>query len=99
MDREISQYKINSWKWYCHSDHGQSGGGFQVEDDISAWFIEEPAKRGLKTTSVHQGYSYQSRTLGHLANPKDMEKAALTHPDFTLIVYHSAIQHDPGEPD
>jgi len=99
MDREISQYKINSWKWYCHSDPGQSGGGFQVDDDISSWFMEESAKRGLKTISVHKGYSYQSKTLGHLANPKDMEKAALNHPDFNFIVYHSAIQHGPTEPD
>jgi predicted TIM-barrel fold metal-dependent hydrolase len=99
MDRELNEYKINSWKWYCHADPGQSGGGFQVDDDISSWFIEESAKRGLKTISVHKGYSYQSRTLGHLANPKDMEKAALTHPDFTFIVYHSAIQHGPQEPD
>ena len=28
-----------------------------------------------------------------------MEKAALNHPDFTFIVYHSAIQHGPTEPD
>ena len=99
MDREISEYKINSWKWYCHSDPGQSGGGFQVDDDLASWFMEESAKRGLKTISVHKGYSYQSKTLGHLANPKDMEKAALNHPDFTFIVYHSAIQHGPSEPE
>src|SRR3984885_4122181 len=99
MDREISEYKINSWKWYCHSDPGQSGGGFQVDDDMSSWFMEESAKRGLKTISVHKGYSYQSKTLGHLANPKDLEKAALNHPDFNFIVYHSAIQHGPTEPD
>ena len=99
MEREISQYKINSWKWYCHTDPGQTGGGFQVDDDMASWFIEESAKRGLKTISVHKGYSYQSKTLGHLANPKDMEKAALNHPDFTFVVYHSAIQHGPTEPD
>jgi len=22
MDREVSQYKISSWKWYCHTDPG-----------------------------------------------------------------------------
>lgn len=99
MDRELQDYKIGSWKWYCHADPGQSGGGFQVDDDISSWFMEESARRGLKIISVHKGYSYQSRTLGHLANPKDMEKAALNHPDFTFIVYHSAIQHGPQEPD
>ena len=49
---------------------------------------------------MHKGYSYQSKTLGHLANPKDMEKAALKIiPIFTFIVYHSAIQHGPNEPD
>lgn len=99
MDREINQYKIASWKWYCHTDPGSSGGGFQCDDEHAAWFIEESKKRGIKTISVHKGYSYQSRTLGHLANPKDMEKAALQNPDFTFVVYHSALKHGPFEPD
>lgn len=99
MEREISKYKISSWKWYCHTDPGRSGGGFQVDDENAAWFMEESRKRGLKTISVHKGYSFQSRTLGHLANPKDMEKAALNNPDFNFIVYHSALQHGPNEPD
>ncbi len=98
MDRELNKYQIKSWKWYCHTDPGQSGGGFQCDDDNAQWFMEESRKRGLKTISVHKGFSYQSRTLGHLANPKDMEKAALRNPDFNFIVYHSALQHGPGEP-
>ena len=52
----------------------------------------------MKIFSVHKGYSYQSRTLGHLANPKDVEKAALQNPDLKFIIYHSAIQHGPQEP-
>src|SRR5258708_170178 len=75
MERELNLYKINSWKWYCHTDPGASGGGFQCDDDNAAWFYEESRKRGMKTFSVHKGYSAQSRTLGHLANPKDIEKA------------------------
>jgi predicted TIM-barrel fold metal-dependent hydrolase len=99
MDREVSKYKIASWKWYCHTDPGGSGGGFQCDDDNAQWFMEESRKRGIKLISVHKGYSYQSRTLGHLANPKDMEKAALRNPDFNFVVYHSAIKHGPNEPD
>jgi predicted TIM-barrel fold metal-dependent hydrolase len=99
MDRELKQYGIKSWKWYCHTDPGQSGGGFQMDDENAQWFMDESRKRGLKTISVHKGFSYQSRTLGHLANPKDVEKAALQNPDFTFIVYHSALQHGPNEPD
>ena len=99
MDREIHEYKINSWKWYCHADPGRSGNGFQLDDDNAAWFYEESRKRGMKIFSVHKGYSYQSRTLGHLANPKDVEKAALNNPDITFIIYHSAIQHGPNEPE
>ncbi|MEP7336246.1 MAG: amidohydrolase family protein [Acidobacteriota bacterium] len=98
MDREINQYKISSWKWYCHLDPGRSGQGFQLDDDNSQWFIEESRKRGLKLISTHKGYSYQSRTLGHLANPKDVEKAALRNPDFNFVVYHSAIKHGSNEP-
>ncbi len=97
MEREIKVYGISSWKWYCHTDPGQSGGGFQVDDDNAQWFIEESRKRGIKLVSVHKGYSYQSRTLGHLANPKDIEKAALRNPDFNFVVYHSAIQHGSSE--
>ncbi len=99
MERELNLYKISSWKWYCHTDPGQSGGGFQCDDENAQWFIEESRKRGMKTFSVHKGYSYQSRLLGHLANPKDIEKAALNNPDITWVLYHSALQHGPNEPD
>jgi uncharacterized protein len=98
MEREVQVYGISSWKWYCHLDPGQSGGGFQLDDDNSQWFIEESRKRGIRLISTHKGYSYQSRTLGHLANPKDVEKAALRNPDFNFVVYHSAIKHGSNEP-
>ncbi|HVF92656.1 MAG TPA: amidohydrolase family protein [Blastocatellia bacterium] len=98
MERELNVYKIDSWKWYCHTDPGRSGGGFQLDDDNSQWFMEESRKRGMKLISVHKGFSYQSRTLGHLANPKDVEKAALRNPDFNFVVYHSALKHGPNEP-
>lgn len=99
MERELAVYGIDSWKWYCHTDPAKTGEGFQVDDDNAQWFIEESRKRGMKTFSVHKGYSYQSRTLGHLANPKDIERAALRNPDVNFIVYHSAIKHGPNEPD
>jgi predicted TIM-barrel fold metal-dependent hydrolase len=99
MERELKQYRISSWKWYCHADPGRSGRGFQLDDEGAFWFYEESRKRGLKLISVHKGYSSQSRTLGHLANPKDVEKAALQNPDFNFIVYHSAIKHGTTEPD
>ncbi len=98
MERELKQYKIDSWKWYCHADPGFAGNGFQLDDDNSQWFYEQSKKLGMKTFSVHKGYSYQSRTLGHLANPKDVEKAALRNPDLNFIIYHSAIQHGPSTP-
>lgn len=99
MEREVNVYKIDSWKWYCHTDPGRSGNGFQMDDEKMTYpFYEKSRKLGLKTFSVHKGYSSQSRTLGHLANPKDVEKAALDNPDLTFIIYHSALKHDPGEP-
>jgi predicted TIM-barrel fold metal-dependent hydrolase len=99
MERELKGYGIDSWKWYCHSDPGFSGGGFQLDDDNAAWFYEESRKRGMKLFSVHKGYSYQSKTLGHLANPKDVEKAALNNPDLNFVIYHSAVKHGPAEPE
>jgi len=39
-----------------------------------------------------------SRTLGHLANPKDCEKAALDNPDFTFVIYHCGLKAIPGIP-
>ena len=97
MERELNVYGISSWKWYCHTDPAHTGNGFQMDDDNAQWFIEESRKRGMKLISVHKGYSYQSRTLGHLANPKDVEKAALRNPDFNFVVYHSAIKHGSSE--
>jgi len=99
MEREMKMYGIKSWKWYCHTDPGQSGGGFQLDDENAQWFYDESKKRGMKTISCHKGFSYQSRTLGHLANPKDVEKAALNNPDMTFIIYHSALEHGPSEPE
>ncbi|MFN0084551.1 MAG: amidohydrolase family protein [Blastocatellia bacterium] len=97
MEREVKQYGIKSWKWYCHTDPARIGRGFQLDDENAAWFYEQSRKMGIKLISTHKGYSYQSRTLGHLANPKDVEKAALQNPDFNFVVYHSAIKHGPGE--
>ena len=84
MERELNLYKVSSWKWYCHTDPGRSGGGFQCDDDNAQWFIEESRKRGMKIFSVHKGYSYQSRVLGHLANPKDIEKSRFAEPRHHL---------------
>ncbi|MGH9755201.1 MAG: amidohydrolase family protein [Blastocatellia bacterium] len=99
MEREAKLYKIDSWKWYCHTDPGMSGGGFQLDDEMSAKFYEKARQLGVKRFSVHKGFSYQSRTLGHLANPKDVEKAALQNPDLTFVVYHSALKHGSNEQD
>ncbi|MGH9719638.1 MAG: amidohydrolase family protein [Bryobacteraceae bacterium] len=97
MEREVKVYGIDSWKWYCHTDPARTGQGFQCDDDNAFWFYEESRKKGIKLISVHKGYSYQSRTLGHLANPKDIEKAALKYPDFNFVIYHSAIKHGATE--
>ena len=100
MEREVQYYGIDSWKWYCHTDPGRSGNGFQLDDEKMTYpFYEKSKELGLNIISVHKGFSFQSRTLGHLANPKDVEKAALDHPDLTFVIYHSAMQHNPSEPD
>lgn len=99
MERELNVYKIDSWKWYCHTDPARTGNGFQLDDDNAQWFIEESRKRGKKLFSVHKGYSYQSRTLGHLANPKDVERAALRNPDVNFVIYHSALKHGASDGD
>jgi hypothetical protein len=100
MEREVKVYGIDSWKWYCHTDPARSGRGFSLDEEELAYpFYEKSKKLGLKTFSVHKGYAYQSRTLGHLANPKDVEKAALDHPDFNFIIYHSAMKHGTTEPE
>jgi predicted TIM-barrel fold metal-dependent hydrolase len=99
MEREVKTYKIDSWKWYCHTDPGRSGNGFKLDDEKMTYpFYEQSKKLGLKIFSVHKGYASQSRTLGHLANPADVEKAAKDHPELTFIIYHSAMKHGPGEP-
>ena len=98
MEREVKMYGIDSWKWYCHTDPGRTGKGFQLDDENAHWFYEQSRKLGIRLVSVHKGYSFQSRTLGHLADPKDVEKAALNNPDLSFIIYHSAIKHGANEP-
>ena len=99
MEREVKLYGSSSWKLYCHFDPARSGHGFQLDDENMAYFYEVSRKLGLKMVSVHKGFAAQSRRFGHLANPKDVEKAALDNPDFTFVVYHSAIKHGPTEPE
>ena len=98
MDREVREYMNASWKLYCHFDPGRSGRGFQLDDEATAYFYEVARELGQTIVSVHKGYSAQSRRFGHLANPKDVERAALDNPDFTFVVYHSALKHGPTEP-
>lgn len=73
----------------------------QLEHLIGEMSIERARKlsidRRLFMSSAPRD-SYQSHQLGHLANPKGMEKAALQNPDFNFVVYHSAIKHGPSEP-
>ena len=100
IEREVKQYGIDSWKWYCHTDPGRSGDGFRMDDETMAYpFYEKSKELGLKVFSCHKGYAAQSRTLGHYAPPRDLEKAALDHPDLSFIAYHSAMKHGPGEPE
>ncbi len=98
MEREVKDYGIGSWKWYCHTDPGRSGDGFRLDDEALAYpFYEKSKELGLNIFSVHKGYSAQSRTLGHYAHPADIEQAAKDHPDITFIIYHSAIKDSPTE--
>jgi len=100
MEREHNKYKIDSWKWYCHTDPGRSGNGFKLDDEKMTYpFYEKSKEMGMKLYSIHKGYASQSRTLGHLAHPGDVEKAARDHPDLNFIIYHSAMKHGPGEPE
>ncbi len=98
MEREVKIYGINSWKWYCHTDPGRSGNGFQIDDEMSQKFMDKSKELGIKVFSTHKGFSYQSVKLGHLANPKDIEAAALRNPDLSFVVYHSALKHGSNEP-
>src|SRR5262249_14100205 len=99
MEREVKTYGIDSWKWYCHTDPGRSGNGFKLDDEkVASPFYQKSRELGLRLFSVHKGYASPSRTLGHLAPPGDVEKAALDHPDITFVIYPSALKHAPAEP-
>ena len=98
MTREVQEYGSASWKLYCHFDPARTGRGFQLDDDATAYFYEVARELGQTKVSVHKGFASQSRRFGHLANPKDVERAALQNPDFTFVIYHSALKHGPTEP-
>ena len=100
MEHEVKVYGIDSWKWYCHTDPGRSGDGFKLDDEKMAYkFYDKSRELGLRVFSVHKGFASQSRTLGHLAHPGDVEKAALDNSDLTFVVYHSDIKHGISEPE
>jgi predicted TIM-barrel fold metal-dependent hydrolase len=98
MTREVEKYKTRAWNFYCHFDPARSGNGFQLDDEASAYFYEVARELGQTTVCVHKGYASQSSRFGHLANPKDVEQAALDNPDLTFVVYHSGLKHGPTEP-
>ena len=98
MAREVERYKTCSWNLYCHFDPARSGNGFRLDDEATACFYEVARELGKKTIGVHKGYASQSLRFGHLANPQDVERAALDNPDLTFVVYHSALKHGPTEP-
>src|SRR5258706_11147179 len=41
MDREMNLYGIDSWTSYSHFDPGQSGAGFEIDNDNAMSFYEE----------------------------------------------------------
>ncbi len=98
MEREVREYGTASWKLYCHFDPARTGRGFRLDDDDCAFFFEVARDLGQRIVSVHKGFAAQSRRFGHLANPQDVERAALENPDFTFVIYHSALKHGPTEP-
>ncbi len=98
MAREVQEYGTCSWKLYCHFDPARTGHGFRLDDDETAYFFEVARELGRSTVSVHKGYASQSRRFGHLANPQDVERAAVENPDMTFVIYHSALKHGPAEP-
>ena len=70
MEREVKTYKIDSWKWYCHTDPGRSGNGFKLDDEKLTYpFYEKSKKLGMKIFSVHKGYASQSRDAGPPGQP------------------------------
>ena len=99
MTREVQEYGTASWKLYCHFDPARTGRGFQLHDEETAYFYEVARELGQTKVSVHKGFAAQSRRFGHLADPSDVERAALENPDITFVVYHSALKHGPTEPD
>ena len=80
MERELKQYRIDSWKWYCHTDPARTGGGFQLDDDNAQWFIRGVAQtrheahqraQGLLVPVAHARPSRQpeGRREGRAAQP------------------------------
>lgn len=96
MDREARQYRVAGWNWYCHTDPGRSGRGFRLDDHYASEFYEKSRALGITVFSVSKGFRNQSQALGDLANPEDVEQAALSNPDLTFIIRNLAIRTMPG---
>ena len=73
----------------------------RYENDVHTRFPEDKwlTKIGARGYLGVPLRAADGRTLGHLAHPGDVEKAALDHPDLNFIIYHSALKHGTWEPE
>ena len=97
MEREVKEYHVDSWMWYCHEDPAQTGVGFRLDDEkLTYRFYEKSAKLGIRTFWVHKGLASHSKHR-NLAHPADVERAALDHRHLIFVVGHSGLKHGPAD--
>jgi hypothetical protein len=90
MERQVTKLKIDAWKMYTGAELGEKP-WFLDDEKVAYPFWEKTKKLGIKNLCVHKGLP-----LGFFnekaCHPRDVEKAALDHPDLNFIIYHSGFR-------
>ncbi len=99
MEREVKLYKIDSWKWYCHTDpgaHRQRLPARRRERDV---VLRAVAQARHEDVQRPQGLLLPVAHARPPGQPEGRrEGGARPIPDLNFVIYHSALKHGPNEP-
>jgi predicted TIM-barrel fold metal-dependent hydrolase len=91
-DRQVERNHIRAWKFYTGVFDREGEFPWWLDDEKLAYpFYERSRKLGVTTVCVHKGLPLPDSRIEY-THPRDVKRAALDHPDFTFVIYHSGFK-------
>ena len=91
-ERQALELKVDSWKFYPGVRERKGEFPFWMDDEKLMYpFYEKIRALGMNLVCVHKGLPLPGSSMEH-NHPRDIEKAALDHPDINFIIYHSGFK-------